>query len=397
MSWKIRRRDVLVGGAAILGGCGQVDAIDWPLAQWPEEDDLNAPSAIPQNQHLARPTKSSLYDPLVLFAETSLSPGAAISPNTAALANPHSLPMELLGVKFRINTLNLDTPASASSTESVSGLGVGVKMDMGGIALVDAGTPVSLMSNARDDGEDSARGYSIFTNPASMAMTTGPKAQVYDYLWRFKYPMYIPPSAVVTPLFSHLTQTPFNVQIGVSYYCRVRRQSQRQPSVVWVPWVSKYISKSFSINTGVNAADSDLSTELDIRNPFTTGCVELQRITGRANFYISGDNGLTPNTNYETSQYADQLYEYLRLTIRGSRGDEIIRTPTLFGGVFGQGFKSFEIGPNWYMQPGEFYDVRLARDAFTGPASAADTARMQVAIGAVGFQKINTSTLEGAL
>lgn len=353
------------------------------------------PSAIPANAQLARPWNSSLYDPLVLFAETSLSTGAASSPNTAALVNPHALPMELLGVKFRIHTLNTTAAIGGTSSESVSGLGVGVKMDMGKIAIVDAGVPVSLMSNARDDSEDGILGYNVFST-SNLTTSSAIEAQVFDYLWRFKYPMYIPPAAVVTPLFSHLTQTPFKVRVGVTYYCRTYRQSRKEPKEVWVPWVSKYISKSFDIATGANAADTDKSSELDIRNPFASGRVELQRITGRVNYYVSGDNGTFPNTNYERG-YADQIYQYLRMTMRGSRGDEIIRTPTLFGSLFGQAYKSWELGPCWYMHPNEHYLINLARDAFTGPNAAADTARMQVAVGAVGFQKLNTSTLEGAL
>lgn len=394
MNWKrLSRRDVVVGSVA-LAACGPaVIEEGWPFAQWPEEE-MN-PSAIPQNAPLARPGQSSLYDPLVLYAETDLTPGAALSPNTAALVNPHAMPMELLGVKFRIHTLNGATGLTPPAAESVSGLGIGVKMDMGSLQLVDANTPVSLFSNARDDGEDSTLGYLAFTTTDQTTLT-GPTAQVYDYLWRFKYPMYIPPSAVVTPLFSHLTQTPFNVRVGVSYYCRTWRQSRKEPTEVWAPWVSKYISKSFNINTGTNVADSDESSELDIRSPFSTGRVELQRITGRVNYYVSGDNGAAPNSNWERG-YGDQIYQYLRLTMRGSRGDEIIRTPTMFGSVFGQQFKSWELGPCWYMYPGEFYDVRLTRDAFTGPSDAANSARMQVGIGVVGFQKINTKTLEGAL
>jgi hypothetical protein len=354
------------------------------------------PSAIPTNVQPAIPSRSSLYDPLVLFAETTLATGAAVSPNTAALQNPHGVPMELLAVKFRIHTLNNE---GTNSAQSVSGLGVGVKLDMGKIAIVDAGVPVSLMSTARDDGEDSGLGYPVFTT-SNLDPDEGDTAFVYDYLWRLKYPLFIPPSAAVTPIFNHLTQTPFDVRVSVTYYCRTFRGSSKMPAIVQVPWVVSYKSKSFDINEGGNPADHDESSELDIRNPFPAGRVEIQRITGRQNFYVSGLQPGNPNSNYEFGAnpgFADQVNQHLRVTIHGSRGDDIVRTPTLFGSLFPGVFKTWELGPCWYMYPGEFYDVRLTRDEFVGPLAADSTARMQVAIGVVGYQKINTSTLEGAL
>ncbi len=401
MNWKLSRRDVVVGGA-VIAACGRSELFDEPLAQWPEEEDV--PSAIPQPAKIAKPGESSLYDPLVLYAETVIPTGSSSSPNTAALANPHSLPMELLGIRFRIYTLNTSgaSVAGGEGGESVSGLGIGVKLDMGNIPIVDANTPVSLFSTVRDDSEDGPAGYYNFTTSA-VVTDSSPVAHTYEYHWRFAKPMFIPPGAVVAPLFSHLTQTPWDVKVGVTYYCRTFRKSARTPQFVHVPWVSRFLSKSFDITGSdpvtVHAADSDESTELDIRNPFPAGRVELARLTGRVNYYISGNNGTNPNSNYERSSinYGDQIYDYLRVVIRGSRGDEIVRTPTLFGLLFPQVIKSWELGPGWFMYPNEFYKVFLTRSAFSGPNTAAATARMQVGIGAVGYRKINTSTLEGAL
>jgi len=382
--WRPSRRDVLLasGGFAACAA-GQFDS-GWPLAQWPGDEDEMNPSAIPQHVQPAIPSKSSLYDPLVLFAETTLVTGGAVSPNTAALANPHAMPMELLTVRFRIHTVN-----PTGTGQSVSGLGVGVKMDMGKIPMIDDGVPVSLLSTARDDSNDANNGYLVFSDT-----TLSPTARVYDYTWRLKYPLFIPPGAVVTPLFTHLTQTPFDVKVGITYFCRVHRGSAKTPAVVQVPWVSSYKSKIFDINSGANVADSAQSKETDIRNQFSHP-IEVARIGGRVSTYVAP--AATPaNMNYE-SIFSIMAHRYLRLTMRGSRGDDIIRTPTLFGSVFPLAWKCWDLITPWYMEPGEFYDTQLFLDAFTGPTSGNDSARMQVGVSVVGYQRLNTRTLEGAL
>lgn len=370
------------------------------------------PSAIPQPAVIARPGESSLYDPIVLYGETTLSSGSSLAPNTAALQNPHSLPMELLGVRFHLHALNTDNDASGGFVipGSVNGLGVGVKMDMGKIQIVDAGVPVSLLGTARDDSEDGDAGYPTFSTNAYVATvaanafldaSTSPLANTYDYFWKFAKPMLVPAKATVVPLFSHLTQTPWDVKIGVSYYCRTLRRSANTPPVVYVPWVTKYVSKSFDVNEGANVADSDASSEQDIYNPFPGACVELQRLSGRVNYAFNGAANAVTNGNYEyTTQAAsmgDQVYEYMRMSMRSSRGDEIIQTPTRFGLLFQQTVKTWEFPRGWSMQPQEYYKIFLARDAFTGPGQVSGTGRIQFAVGAIGFRKINTSSLEGAL
>jgi hypothetical protein len=325
-----------------------------------------------------------LSDPLIFTAETTVNPNAGGSVNSAALANPHGLAMELLEMRVRIAP---DNDADDSYFQ-VTGQAIGVKIDMGNIPIVDSGVPISQFSSFRDTSEYGNTQYS-----AAGVIRTLPTG----YFWRLKYPLYVPAGAVVVPSFEHLGQNPFPVKVKVIYICRSLPEGHKRPSRVMVPWVGSYDSKAFTQLTDQPAA-SDFSSELDLLNPFKVP-LEIVKFTGRATLTSQ------PSENVGLAVEEQMLYRthLAKVRIRSSRGDDVVRTPTPFNGLFPYGWREWGIAGQWLMRPGEFYKVRLdvaavdfkTTDETNG--SLVPPARVQFSMGIVGYRAIALKSVTEAL
>ena len=373
------RRAVLFSGAAAAAflRCGQYPVSveqppDWPTARWPGDEDMTQPMQLP-----------ALSDPLIFTASAIVNPNAGGSVNTAALANPHGMAMELLEVRFRVFAEN----TSNNNFLTLTGQAIGVKMDMGNIPIVDSAVPISQFGSFRDTSEFGSQQSASFNG----ALTTP-----VMYKWRLKYPLYVPAGAVVIPSFEHLGQNPFPVNVEVVYICRTVPEGQKIPSRLMVPWVSSYNSKSFDQLTST-AAKSDQSSELDLLNPFKVP-LEITKLTGRAALISTGVEGLDLAIE-EQMQFRSRL---ATVRMRSSRGDDVVRTPTPFNGLFPLGWRAWDIAGQWLMRPGEFYKVRIdvaAVDfttAATGNLSAANPGRVQFSMGMIGYRSIATKTVSEA-
>lgn len=378
----VSRRVLLAaaGGSALWLGCGPNLAptlVPIPLLplEGDEGDDMPDPSC-----------DLPYYDALVLYGSALVNAGASAGPNTAALANPHGLPMELLSVKFRVYPQN-DT---SNDFQCVTGMSVGVKFDLGAYAICDSKVTIDSFGNARDDADEATpidNAIAIYPNPADDTIFATP----FSYTWRLKYPLLIPAGAVLTPVFEHLGQNPFPVTVDIIYTCRNLPPSYKAPETVMVPWVSSFSSDSFD-NVAATAAASQLSNELDIINQFATP-LEISRLSGRCSLVGAGSSDPTVGVNFAKEWYGDHRFRLMKLRIRGSRGDEIARVPTPFNGLFPMGWRSWDIPGGWIMRPGEFYKVQLSVDAVDYLPQDSDVGRVQVAITAIGYRPANTREL----
>lgn len=326
----------------------------------------------------------TLSDPLIFTAQTLVNTGAGGSVNTAALANPHGMPMELLEMRFRVFPERTATEAFTKLT----GQSIGVKIDMGNIPIVDSAVPISQFGSFRDTSEFGSQqfGFNGFSAVPTM------------YKWRLKYPLYVPAGSVVVPSFEHLGQNPFPVNVEVIYICRTVPENQKIPARLMVPWVGSFNSKSFDQLTGT-AASSDQSSELDLLNPFRVP-LEIVKLTGRASL-ISTDNVTTfPTADEERMQFRSRL---ATVRIRSSRGDDVVRTPTPFNGLFPLGWRAWDIGGQWLMRPGEFYKVRIDVAAVDFATAADDNestvepGRVQFSVGMIGYRSIATKAIAEAV
>lgn len=317
------------------------------------------------------------YDAIVLYGSATVSPGAASGPNTAALANPHGLPMEINEVRVRIYPLNVNS----TDFGTLTGLSVAMKFDMGAIAISDAHVPVSVTSNFREFLNLS--GALIPQSDPNVVST--PAA----YQWRLKYPLFVPTGAVLTPVFTHLGQNSFPVVVDVMYFGRNLPPDYKPPPQVMIPWLSAWNSKSYD-NVANTSASGETSSELDIINPYSTP-LEIARLTGDATLISA-----SPGTQTASIDQEDHVFRLATLTIRGSRGDEIVRSPTVWNTLFPTDWFAWDIPGGWILRPGEFYKVTLrvaAVDYTPAPDSDAGVGRVQYSIGAVGYRPIDSRTV----
>jgi hypothetical protein len=326
----------------------------------------------------AAPSKkkiSPLYDPLVLSAETTIQPGADSAPNTTALKNPHGLPMELLAVRFSLYVNQNFVPFG-----SVTGGAVGVKMDLGSIALVDSAVPLSCFSSLRD---------SVDPNGQSKIITSGEDDTLASaesfYDWRLKYPLYVPANATVVPTFTHFGQVPYPLTVRVTYFCRTFRKGAPKPTKYMVPWVTSYNSKVFDMLSGAPAT-TDESNEQRLVNNFGVP-VEVTRMVGRFTFMQNTSPLAEPALNNEFSDRLD-ISRLIKLRISTSRGDELARDQTIFDGLFPADWCAWDFPEGWYMEPTEYWKILLNRAAVD--FVPANIGRIQVFVGLVGYREVRS-------
>ncbi len=332
---------------------------------------------------------AALSDPLIFTAKAIVNTGAGGSVNTAALANPHGMPMELLEARFRVIPLN----DAADSFAELTGQSIGIKMDMGAIPIVDSGVPISQFGSFRDTSEHGS--------PQFVPTLVRTIAKPAVYYWRLKYPLYIPSGSVLVPAFEHLGQNPFPVEVEVIYICRTVPEGQKIPSRLMVPWVGSYNSKSFDQLTDT-LAGSDQASELDLLNPFKVP-LEITKLTGRATLVTVASGGDSPGQNIA---YEEKLLFRSRLAtvrIRSSRGDDVVRTPTPFNGLFPLGWREWGVAGQWLMRPGEFYKVRIDVATMDQDTAADDNesqlepGRVQFSMGLIGYRSVSTKAVGESL
>jgi len=337
---------------------------------------------------MAAPVEQAAYtNPVVLYGSVVANPNSDAPVPNAALANPFGLPMEILEIRFKLTPL----PGAANPDVApvITGLGLGVKMDIGKIAVVDAYVPVGDLGSSRDSYDNQPASYESVDSTVLVLPTT--------YGWRLKYPLFVPAESALACVVRPLGQNQYPVRVDVAYIGRTWDVRRPLPSTVKVPWVVSYESKAFDYVTDAPAG-SDQSADLDIVNPFGTQ-LEIARFGGRvAALYnkvsVGGDTSADLLVE-EPILYREQLGA---IRVRSSRGFDIIRTPTAFGGVFPFNWRAWDMAEKWFMAPREVYKVRL--DVAANPDTVAtepepNQAQVQFSLGLTGYRDVPTSALVG--
>lgn len=324
-------------------------------------------------------------NPVILYGSVVVNPNTDGAIPNAALANPLGLPMEILEIRFRL------VPQSDGDTASplITGLGLGVKMDLGKASVVDAYVPVGDLGTVRDSYDNQ---WNLYANPdADDRIVTFPAT----YGWRLKYPLFVPASSALSCVVRPLGQNQFPTKVDVAYIARTWDVRRPIPQSVKVPWVSSYESKTFVYETGAPAG-IDQSPNLDIINPFDVP-LEVARFGGRLARLQTAALGLG-GQDYEgalfeePTLYRDQLGT---VRIRSSRGFDIVRTPTAFGGLFPYNWRAWDLVEKWSMAPREAYNVFLNVAANPDEVLSGSQAQMQYSIGVTGYRDVPTSALVG--
>lgn len=384
------RRLVLQASAAglFLAACGPDAALEDGSLPIEMPDPFDRPDDDPE-QDVDMPEYN---DSLLLSASCEVPSGADGSVNTVALKNPYDLPMHIREIRFRIYPV-LQAGDSPSIFRLVTGQALGVKLDMGDIPIVDSQVPVSAFGTIRDASDytaqtpitsstshlpSAAQALRIFTDPAE-SRSSAP----VSYTWRLRYPLYVPPKAVVTPMFTHLGQTPRPIHVDVIYVCNTLPKSYKPPSHVMIPWVGKFLSKAFD-NIENTGAAQQASTELNLVNPFAVP-LEVARLTGTLalNFNAASSTGALVEDWMEHRNYLGTT------KARSSKGDELARKPVPFSGHYPFVWRTWDIPAGWQLGAGDYYRMFLdvgAVDYTTDVYQGRD----QYAISLTGYRKVAT-------
>lgn len=324
---------------------------------------------------------SNIGDPLILTASATLAPGAEVSPNLASLSNPYGLPMELLEVRWSV----VASSTNASAFRGITGLGIGVKADLGKIAVIDSDVPISCFGSYRD-----------MTDPVTQSgleiSSSGVINGVSTYTWRLKYPLFIPGGTTLNMDFHHLAQEPVNAKVWVTYHCRVRPKGYK-PAKLMVPWVCSYSSKPFNVVAG-EPADSDESSELDLINPFGVP-LEVTRFVGGYTSLVLGTGSFTNTASEATNSSQPRQYTYV--TMRTSQGDDVVFTPTYFEALWPSAWRAWDLPDGTMFDSNEWIKVTLTRPAIDyDPSTLSNQGISLFAVSMVGYREVGGSEFTSA-
>lgn len=327
---------------------------------------------------------TNIGDPLILTASATLAPGAEVSPNLASLSNPYGLPMELLEVRFSVVANTYD----GTQFRNITGLGIGIKADLGKITVIDTDVPMSCFGSYRDTSDPNTASQ-LEVSPVGFTVNF---QGVNTYTWRLKYPLYIPGGTTLNIGFHHLSQEPVNAKIWVTYHCRVRAKGYK-PAKLMVPWVCSYSSKPFNVIAS-EPADSDESSELDLINPFGVP-LEVTRLVGAYTSIVLG-SGTTINTASEIINPA-QPRQYTYVTMRTSQGDDVVFTPTYFEALWPGAWRAWDLPDGTLFEPNKWLKVKLTRPSIDYDPSTLNNQGVSLfAVSLVGYREVGGAEFTAA-
>lgn len=274
--------------------------------------------------------------PLHLSDSVIVQSGSSGTVNPAALKNPMGQDMELLEIKFELQS------AFVGGSASALGGTISAELTMGGLKLTNEAIPVWGFGRAENLSAETQSGRT----------PDGASVGFIYYSWRLPRPLYIPAGDTVIPTFTHSGNiaTPIGVRVG--YSCR----TTTRPRIAYVPWVTKYISRSFN---PLEDAGVDASGPLNLVNPHDQ-VVYIQRFTGRTLAKVVVSASSQPTVEADPISFGAK---YLQMRMTDSYGRPIVRTFTPFRSVFSAGSRSWECDNGTILDPKSFYIVNLKKDA----------------------------------
>lgn len=326
----LKRREFLAASAALAAAaCGTA----------PEESEMpiRLPSGrpVPINPVPKNPiyTQKSSASPLHLSSSLVLASGTNGTPPNAALKNPMGQDMEILEIKFEVSGKFSD-----EKFVEVFGGTIACELVMGTYKITNGSIPVWNFGRA----ENVDREQQIDATD-DLAVTA--------YTWRLPRPLFVPAGAVVTPNFTHTALSPNTLNVRVGYSART---VFTKPKRIYMPWVAKYLSKSFN---PLSAGGVDSSTDLDLVNPHIEP-FNIQRFVGRT-LTVDGTGSMHESTPLFFNE------QTLNVRMADSYGRPIVRSFTPFRSVFTPLTRSWDMDNGAQLDPESFYRVDLRVDPIT--------------------------------
>jgi hypothetical protein len=282
--------------------------------------------------------------PLVLSTEVTVPSQTTQRPPQLALMNPTGEAFKIHEIRF---SLKEDDPSALATT----GATMGCKLEIGTVALTNGFVPIWNFGRVISFDQDLNLQYS----------------------WRLQHPIYIPAGGTLMPTFQHYGITERSLTVRISYFASVSPAGTSAPRRIFLPWVSAYTGKAFPYPS----ADSDVSRETDLLNPFDSDLL-ISRLIGRYNLFNA-----TGSTN--TSRFGAPLMD-VRVSL--SNGDPLVRTDTPFQQVFGMEGRAWE-QRNTILKPKQFFQVFVTKRA---TSDAATDSTIQPYVSLVGYRELQVSS-----
>lgn len=344
---RIRRRDVLVGGAAVGIAACQHCPVEY-------EEPVEGTEMRTGGDY----TIERLEDtrPLALHAEVNLASNQESAPNSIALVNPHPEPWEVHEIKFSVRPRN--------ATQQASGGLLSCGLSLGPEPITDSPVPVWNFGPSYEPDLESVQAFNWGRPAAASFFFPAWDRRVESYYrWKLDWPLFILPGQAIIPHFRHtgLADVPITAGITVSGRRLLHSPSPRR---VKVPFVSVWQSNFYS---AVGAAAEEFSPESTLRNQFNKP-LTVERFIGRICQRIqSAESFFGPTERFSVVTEAfDGPWAQTLFKVRqnDSMGNVIIRDKTGYRSAYGYRTRA------WHCQhvlpPGQYHKVRLNKELPAG-------------------------------
>lgn len=218
-------------------------------------DSSEAPVEMVEGNPAPPITKAPVFIPRVeewpvhLTAQVLLQPGKNGSPNIQSLRAPANAWMRVDEIKFEVVVMPSDNPDITLQTYVAEGFGavVGVGLSLKGRALTSGFVPMALFGPSRKLVHE----RQIFTNPGNT------QARIEQYSWPLAVPVYVPPGAILEPVFEHKGYVNYNVRARISYAGALMRQAPNPVDIAKLPFASAWVGSSMTLDGSNPEVTSD--------------------------------------------------------------------------------------------------------------------------------------------
>lgn len=319
--------------------------------------------------------------------------------NAAPLTNASGEPMEIHEFIFSVRPTDVAIANYGRSGLFPSGgqfaVGLSVKdaTDFG-YAMTNGVIPLWGFGQARQLGQEE-RLQSILYSAQDLAVSSFLNGV---YCWKLDHPLYIPPGAKIVPVTRSLGSFTGDAVIGITAIGKILPNTPSSRASYKMPWVCSYLSKSFDFDP----AEEDTSSDNSLYNPFPDKPVTIERFVGRLHMLtnLTVTDGVTSSeqiTVQDTSNFDDAFVgfanvpnnfysRFLRIRMRDSVGNPIVREKTLFRSVFESATRTWEC--RHILPPRQFHKVDFYKES-AGGATNTRPSRLQALVSSVGWREVS--------
>ncbi len=287
--------------------------------------------------------------PLLVTATGTVTPRSTGGVNAIALKNSSNAPIEIHRIAFTIS-------ATSDAASQFNPQNLGVKLDLGSIALTNGFVPAANFGPRQIVEASGATDTGIYTS---------------QVIWKLGRPLFIPPGGALVPTFEHRARGIISMDVRADYSGQ-KMPVGYKPKKVFLPYVSSYVSSVFD----ASESGSDMSSETDILNPFNEP-IFIERFVGRVSVFTNESQVDLDNLVLPIGSYTIRMVD--------SRGHRIVRDPAVFGQVFWNPLRTWELGGKVQLDSGAHVIVELFK---TSLGLTENTVFTQAAVSLVGWREI---------